>query len=81
MLKIASRFPGVSNGDRANATAATIQRGTVSASNCPKSCPAIKWAATTPSPSRMEVRLALTQPPPKKGSAYRLLAPAVTLSA
>ena len=25
MLKIASRFPGVSNGDRANATAATIQ--------------------------------------------------------
>ena len=50
MLKIASRFPGVSNGDRANATAATIQKGTVSASNCPKSCPAIKWAATTPSP-------------------------------
>ena len=50
MLKIASRFPGVSNGDRANATAATIQRGTVSASNCPKSCPAIKWAATTPGP-------------------------------
>ena len=30
MLKIASRFPGVSNGDRANATAATIQRRTVS---------------------------------------------------
>ena len=37
MLKIASRFPGVSNGDRANATAATIQRGTVSASNCRES--------------------------------------------
>ena len=49
MLTIASRFPGVSNDDRANATAATIQRGTVSAINCPKSCPAIKWAATTPS--------------------------------
>ena len=43
MLKVASRFRGVGNSDRANATAATIQRGTVSASNCPKSCPAIKY--------------------------------------
>jgi len=48
--KIARRLPGVSNGDRANAIAETMQRGTVSAGNCPKSCPAIRYAAMSPSP-------------------------------